>query len=444
MSKFMYVASVLPLPDDNFIQNVKRSIFNFIWNKTDRIKRNTIIGKICDGGVGIVDFELKLKAIKASWICRISSETSVLYDVVNSYSNRYGVNIEYLLKLSETNVKTFESLSSIPIFYREILCCFNNCKRTLQSTYLSSADFVQQPLWNNDLFRYDGKTIFFKRWSQSNILYVKDLFDHDGNFLTLQQLSTILNDKSNWLCEYKIIKNVLKKYLVKFDMSYCTYTRISSRRSFLFHSGFKSIIEKRCKFFYDNLLHKKFEKPCYQSMLNREFCLEREHWKIIYINKIQNIYDKRVCEFNYKLLNNLLCCNLSLFRCKIRVTKHCENCNHDVENVQHLIFDCENVREIWYKIGVILDFSIQWRHILLGFFSESSNRISFLNELISFIAFKIYKYKMTCRYNKKREDKLNLIYYMKNALLDFKFYISATKQKIKTFFPTINKIIEIM
>ena len=33
---------------------------------------------------------------------------------------------------------------------------------------------------------------------------------------------------------------------------------------------------------------------------------------------------------------------------------------------------------------------------------------------------------------------------MKNALLDFKFYISATKQKIKTFFPTINKIIEIM
>ena len=114
-----------------------------------------------------------------------------------------------------------------------------------------------------------------------------------------------------------------------------------------------------------------------------------------------------MCEFNYKLLNNLLCCNLSLFRCKIRVTKHCENCNHDVENVQHLIFDCENVREIWYKIGVILDFSIQWRHILLGFFSESSNRISFVNELISFIAFKIYKYKMTCRYNKK--EKINLI-----------------------------------
>ena len=54
----MCVASVLPLPHDNFFQNVKRSIFNFIWNKTDRIKRNTIIGKICDDGVGIVDLKL--------------------------------------------------------------------------------------------------------------------------------------------------------------------------------------------------------------------------------------------------------------------------------------------------------------------------------------------------------------------------------------------------
>ena len=54
---------------------------------------------------------------------------------------------------------------------------------------MSNADFVQQPLWKNDMFEYDGKTIFFKRWSQSNILYVMDLFDHDGNFPTLQQLS---------------------------------------------------------------------------------------------------------------------------------------------------------------------------------------------------------------------------------------------------------------
>ena len=54
-------------------------MFNFIWNKTDRIKRNTIIGKLSDGGVRMIDFELKLRAIKASWICRICKETSNVF-----------------------------------------------------------------------------------------------------------------------------------------------------------------------------------------------------------------------------------------------------------------------------------------------------------------------------------------------------------------------------
>ena len=30
MSKFMFVASVLQLPGDEFVQNVKKSMFNFI------------------------------------------------------------------------------------------------------------------------------------------------------------------------------------------------------------------------------------------------------------------------------------------------------------------------------------------------------------------------------------------------------------------------------
>lgn len=68
ISKLIYVGSILPLPYQDFLKKIKCSIFNFIWNKRDRIKRDTIIGKSEDGGVGLVDIELKLKAIKASWV----------------------------------------------------------------------------------------------------------------------------------------------------------------------------------------------------------------------------------------------------------------------------------------------------------------------------------------------------------------------------------------
>ena len=46
----------------------------------------------------------------------------------------------------------------------------------------------------------------------------------------------------------------------------------------------------------------------------------------------------RECVFNYNFIYNILYCNLSLFRCKIRATKHCENCNHDVEYVHTFDF----------------------------------------------------------------------------------------------------------
>lgn len=58
VSKLIYFASILPLPENDFIKKVNRAIFNFIWNKHDRIKRNTLIGKIEEGGIGVIDIEL--------------------------------------------------------------------------------------------------------------------------------------------------------------------------------------------------------------------------------------------------------------------------------------------------------------------------------------------------------------------------------------------------
>jgi hypothetical protein len=55
---------VLPYPKEDFIKNVTKLIFNFLWKKGDRINRNTVIGNVKQGGIGIVDVESKLMAIK--------------------------------------------------------------------------------------------------------------------------------------------------------------------------------------------------------------------------------------------------------------------------------------------------------------------------------------------------------------------------------------------
>ena len=71
ISKFIYLGSILDFPDDEYLKKLSGLIFNFIWNKTDRIKRNTLIAQVNEGGIGIVDIMTKLKALKASWINRL-------------------------------------------------------------------------------------------------------------------------------------------------------------------------------------------------------------------------------------------------------------------------------------------------------------------------------------------------------------------------------------
>lgn len=51
-------------------------LLNFIWKNRDRIKKNTLIGKFEQGGIGIIDIESKLYAVKASGIGRVLNKNS--------------------------------------------------------------------------------------------------------------------------------------------------------------------------------------------------------------------------------------------------------------------------------------------------------------------------------------------------------------------------------
>ena len=117
---------------------------------------------------------------------------------------------------------------------------------------------------------------------------------------------------------------------------------------------------------------------------------------INYIIKVKYIDDQVVSEFNYKLLNNLLSNNLYLSRWK-NTPPFCTACSDVIENTKHLIFECTNIQNIWKIIGSVLNFEIQWKHIVIGFCLEFNDKVSMLNNLISFIACRIYKFKMYCR-----------------------------------------------
>ena len=69
------------------------------------------------------------------------------------------------------------------------------------------------------------------------------------------------------------------------------------------------------------------------------------HGTFIYTNEIVCICDKHLSEFSYKALNKVLCCNLFITKCTIRVNAKCDHCDADMRCAMLLFYEygCKNV-----------------------------------------------------------------------------------------------------
>ena len=153
ISKFIYTASILDYPNDETIKLLNKSIFHFIWNKRDRIKRNTMIGNISEGGISLIDIKSKIKSLKASWVGKIYSSNASLKDFINSFCIERNTDIDYILKTSATVLNDFELISNFNNFYAEIFIYFNSCKKCQNINDMKLHDVLCQPLWCNKLFQ---------------------------------------------------------------------------------------------------------------------------------------------------------------------------------------------------------------------------------------------------------------------------------------------------
>ena len=104
------------IPSGEYIKKITRLLCNFVWEKTERIKRNTIIGRIEEGGIGLVDIETKLKALKAAWVSRILNNNGLLCRYIQHLCTRNSVDINFLLKTTERNIKNFRMIEKFPLF----------------------------------------------------------------------------------------------------------------------------------------------------------------------------------------------------------------------------------------------------------------------------------------------------------------------------------------
>ncbi len=130
----------------------------------------------------------------------------------------------------------------------------------------------------------------------------------------------------------------------------------------------------------------KVEKPMQQEAYWKETLdLSGGDFIQIYRENISQVKDKKIAEFNLKVLHCILPCNDNLAKWKRKESKECCICG-DVETIEHMIFKCKNVQVVWTDISNILGFTVELRHIVLGI--EKNNAVSFILSLIAFLIYK--------------------------------------------------------
>ena len=137
------------------------------------------------------------------------------------------------------------------------------------------------------------------------------------------------------------------------------------------------------KIAYNNLVSKKSESPFQEKVWQKVLGMEKINFANVYTTKIK-ITDKKLAEFNFKVLHLILPCGVNLKRWGIKDDNKCKICS-ELHDIPHLLFYCTKAKIVWDIVSRICGIDVSLRDVIL------SDQESDIAMLVIIVAYSIYK-----------------------------------------------------
>ena len=304
---------------------------------------------------------------------------------------------------------------------------------------MNTIGFLSQQIWYNKLFTYNYQCLDFPNWLDANILYVKDLYDENGMFVTEKYIIDFLKNKTNWICEYKVMKKVFKDYNDLFECVRAKYINPKLLCTFSIDGKKLDINIINTKILYKSFVKKHFVPSSCEKKWSDTFNFEfsKGLFESIYLKKIKKEPIVKVAEFNYKLLQNLLVSNDCVNKWNKSISKDCNVCGI-LEDIKHKIFTCSLTVPVWKLLEKYLKCKLEWKTIVLGF-HFGNNYTKLVEQCLSLVAMSIYSYKIKCKMKQHKICENGLKNYVK---FDLRSYYEYLKRKHSSVAENVLNIIE--
>ena len=377
----------------DIVKSITKLCFKFIWPRVERINRKTMILPIEHGGANMTDIDLQFKSLKAAWIPRILSAADTPWTIIPTYYfNLFGSNM-FILSTTISDIKMMPALERIPEFYQQIITCYNHGKYTHKPTSVDM--LLDQNIWCNTLLTDKTRktlplVLFDKLWINSDIITLKDAIHH--TLKIKDQLYHNLKDKRTYFTTVsKILKAVkIYKYL-PLQSNKEPPTILNDNKHAIYNTthGTAYIENQRSRFFY-KCMNDNSESitPLANNKWHHIFNgnLQPQYMQDTYLSRIGLIKDPTIKQFNWKYLHFIIPCRVNLYKWKISSTDSCIYCNR-LHTVDHLLYDCADIKALWHKIKYIINIDCSKQNILIGNKYNSQDTIY----VISLISYCIYK-----------------------------------------------------
>ena len=317
----------------------------------------------------MIDVQSLFESVKAAWVVRLhNAKDSEIWTTVAKHVLKYDINNSHIFKLNFSCMNTVRFLKKIPLFYQEMLIAYNKSKCVTKDVFCKT--ILEQSIWANEHITIKPnaritETLYFKNWIDCNIVKISNLKFKDG-ILDVNHMMQIIRNKANIYAEtVKLCNALLKPY----KMYLGDHHPDNNTDMCLFFKNGKpmySLISPKSKIFYDNLVTLKAKSPLMERHWTNVLNCETINFKTMYLENIYFIKDKKLSEFNFKMMNYILPCNVNLYHWKKSITKMCNICNRE-ESIEHLLYQCNYAQSIWNDFSRITGIAITLKSIITGY-----------------------------------------------------------------------------
>ena len=348
-SQFIYRLSVLPSPGENIFKQLEDIFLDFLWGYGKHfVSKETVTGRLAQGGLSMVDIKKKNIALKCAWVKRLNADATASWKAL-AESYFPGTNGAFW----EGNLSYCDCLRILKQrfctkFWQDVALSWSIYTYTIPTKHV---EVLYQPIFYNSHIKINNIPYFDGQYHSKGIKRIVDIIDNDGNILNFNDLSEKygINNSIASLMVYNSIVSAIPqswKQIIK-------NKRIQHQQGKISNLEQINKVFKVTKLVYEALIKTGSQCPPHITQkwsvdLNKEVTDDIVSKAFVAINSTTIIPKLR--EFQYRLLHRNLITNKLLSQWRIKESDLCTFCNEEEESLFHLLWDCTFAFQAWQKL----------------------------------------------------------------------------------------------